>query len=265
MNSYKQINAGVRFVIVLIVLFMCSFFLMCVVGAVGVKGDFNKLDFFGYRPFIIVSGSMEPYMPTNSVVVTKSTPFENISVGDVIVFDTAEYGLVMHRVVDVREQGYITKGDNNSDKDNWVVTKDMYITRVNSVHDSFVPFLTFLFGDMTKLSFGSLLWRLVFLSLCVSACIFILNFLYDYFLVYYCLKKDKKTSSLNNTHFEWMCKRVTPHDIEVLMVEMDKKRNIIGYILFRYRVMRLYTGLIEEEKQIRKVKKRFDKLKRGYL
>ncbi|EGG87559.1 signal peptidase I [Lachnospiraceae bacterium 9_1_43BFAA] len=67
---------------------------------------------FGYRPVVVLSGSMEPYMQTNSVAIIQKT--KDIEKGDVVMFRVDEDTLVCHRAVKIDEKGNITtKGDNN--------------------------------------------------------------------------------------------------------------------------------------------------------
>lgn len=72
---------------------------------------------FGYFPTIVVSGSMEPEMMTNSMSLIKVTTLDDIEVGDIVAF-TFNNEMVTHRVIekttDNDEVPYLrTKGDAN--------------------------------------------------------------------------------------------------------------------------------------------------------
>lgn len=73
-------------------------------------------DFMCYKPFIVLSGSMEPVILTGDMVLAREVEPEDIKVGDIIFF-LAEDGIVVtHRVVDIdRSAGltFVTKGDAN--------------------------------------------------------------------------------------------------------------------------------------------------------
>lgn len=75
---------------------------------------------FGYKMFIIVSGSMEPNLKIGDMVVVKETSQDKINKGDIITFTEAEYQ-VTHRVMDIIEKDgqnvYQTKGDANNAND----------------------------------------------------------------------------------------------------------------------------------------------------
>ncbi|RNL12097.1 signal peptidase I [Parvibacter caecicola] len=71
----------------------------------------------GYTPFAIVSGSMEPAIPTGSMVWVDATPAAQLKPGDVCAFDGAGQ-VVVHRVAEVGADGRLrTKGDANDAAD----------------------------------------------------------------------------------------------------------------------------------------------------
>lgn len=69
---------------------------------------------FGYKPEVVLSGSMTPLFPEGSVIYYKYVPFESIQEGDVITFVSGEV-VITHRVVgvDSESQTFRTKGDAN--------------------------------------------------------------------------------------------------------------------------------------------------------
>ena len=74
----------------------------------------------GFRPFCVLSGSMEPAYPTGSLIYVKPCAPEDVQVGDAITFVyNADLDVVTHRVVsiDAANQHFITKGDANADPD----------------------------------------------------------------------------------------------------------------------------------------------------
>lgn len=89
-----------------------------------IKGDLNKdevPDILGYKPFIIVSGSMEPTIKTNDIVITKEIKQEDIQKGDILSYKSKDNLIITHRVIDIieneTEEEYIFKGDNNNVED----------------------------------------------------------------------------------------------------------------------------------------------------
>jgi len=71
--------------------------------------------FLGYKPLVVLSGSMEPTYKVGSIIYYEEN--KEIEKGDIIVFE-GEGGLVTHRVNEVLEGNrYETKGDANKDVD----------------------------------------------------------------------------------------------------------------------------------------------------
>ncbi len=71
---------------------------------------------FGIKTFQIISGSMEPEIKVNDVVIIKSVTQNDIKKGDIITFNIGEE-TITHRVLKIDYIGnniiYTTKGDNN--------------------------------------------------------------------------------------------------------------------------------------------------------
>jgi signal peptidase I len=103
---------------------------------------------FGYQFKTVLSGSMEPTFDTGSIIAVKpvdETKKNNLKVNDVITFNQSETEVVTHRIIDVikQESGtmYVTKGDNNKDKDLNPVLAD----NVTAVYaDITLPYLGYL-------------------------------------------------------------------------------------------------------------------------
>lgn len=73
-------------------------------------------DFFGYKTFTIISGSMEPTININDIVIIKKVDRFDIQKNDIITFKIDEE-VVTHRVIDFKvidnDLIFITKGDSN--------------------------------------------------------------------------------------------------------------------------------------------------------
>jgi signal peptidase len=81
----------------------------------------------GIKPYVVMSGSMEPNIKIGSVsFVNTRYPYKKIQVGDVIAFkrDTI---FATHRVVEITEEGFITKGDANNIADGKIVSQNEYV------------------------------------------------------------------------------------------------------------------------------------------
>jgi len=79
-----------------------------------------------YQPYIVLSGSMAPAIPTGSVVFAKAVPPGAIQVGDVITYNRSDVGeTITHRVVERfgsdDQPTFVTRGDANPVADSWTV------------------------------------------------------------------------------------------------------------------------------------------------
>lgn len=78
---------------------------------------------FGRQTLVVRSGSMEPAIPTGSVVVVRPVRPETLRIGDVITFERSDgdVAVVTHRIVDVLRSGpspiFQTQGDANAAPD----------------------------------------------------------------------------------------------------------------------------------------------------
>ncbi len=82
----------------------------------------------GITPYVVLSGSMEPKVPTGSLCfINEHVKYENIKQGDVIAFKMADGTLVTHRAVEITEDGIVTKGDSNDANDAVVTTASNYV------------------------------------------------------------------------------------------------------------------------------------------
>lgn len=82
-------------------------------------------DFFGYKSFVIVSGSMEPTIMTGDAILVKEVSENEIKINDIISF-SQEGTIVTHRITEMIEENgvkkYKTKGDNNNAEDKEKIT-----------------------------------------------------------------------------------------------------------------------------------------------
>ena len=83
---------------------------------------------FGFRFVVVLTDSMEPSIPTYSLVVTAPTWVLSPSNGSVILYrlylpNNASF-MVLHRVVGTTGNYLLTKGDNRGFRDPWYVGRD---------------------------------------------------------------------------------------------------------------------------------------------
>lgn len=82
----------------------------------------------GFRPVVVLTGSMQPTFPVGSIVYYHKCAFEDLQEGDPITFK-AEDALVTHRITTVNgiSRTVVTKGDNNPTEDPAPVEEDQIV------------------------------------------------------------------------------------------------------------------------------------------
>ena len=77
-------------------------------------------ELMGYQSYVVLTGSMEPTIPTGSIVFVETVEPEMLEVGEVVTFYQNGAGVpVSHRIVEIDEeaQQIYTKGDANAEQD----------------------------------------------------------------------------------------------------------------------------------------------------
>jgi signal peptidase len=138
---------------------------MVVLGAV--LRDEKLLSPWGTAFFIMASGSMEPVLPTGSIVLVTSVAPEEVIVGDMITYFVADKTTVVtHGVVEISvEDGnyiYTTRGYAN-DRNDSPFGYDMVIGRVSYV----IPGSSFLIRLVGNAKYAGIAVIVVGLALCV--------------------------------------------------------------------------------------------------
>lgn len=141
--------------------------------------------FFGYEFKTVLSGSMEPDIPTGSVIgIHNVENSESFQKNDIITYQTTDKTLVTHRIIEVEDKGeqYITQGDNNDAAD---VEPVLHQNIVGIYSDIMIPYLGYVVYFASSPEGSALLMILPGLCLVLYAVYIILN----------ALKKSKYTST----------------------------------------------------------------------
>lgn len=78
---------------------------------------------FGWSPMAISSGSMQPHIDIGDVVVVDPYDGRDLDPGIIVTYHEAGR-LVTHRIVEVTDDGYVTKGDANRQPDSTTLVSD---------------------------------------------------------------------------------------------------------------------------------------------
>ena len=79
---------------------------------------------WGYKPLVIISGSMEPILKVGGILYYKEIDKNDYKINDIVVFKSTKY-LISHRIVEITNDGFITKGDANTSKDDPITKNDI--------------------------------------------------------------------------------------------------------------------------------------------
>lgn len=136
---YKKVSNWLIIVacIVLIPILMINIYIMY-------QANTNKDEVpsvFGYKPFIVLSGSMETEIHRGDLIITKIIDPATLKTDDVIAFRDAQETITTHRIIDIVEREgvtyFVTKGDNNNSQDQNLVefedVEGIYIGRIPSI------------------------------------------------------------------------------------------------------------------------------------
>lgn len=134
MNRKEKIINAVASVLLVTAVVLC----ITVIAQTLSKG---YVTFFGTSLFRVVTGSMEPTIPTGALLISREVDIDEVEKGDIICFRSKETNMlgqvITHRVVDVLEgeDGEIyleTRGDANPASDGYYVTGGNLIGEVSA-------------------------------------------------------------------------------------------------------------------------------------
>ena len=127
-----------RWISALVTVLLVMSVLLCLYVAIQVLSN-GYVNLGGYMMFRVVTGSMEPTIPTGALLISHETDIAAVEVGDIICFQTQEaevWGkIITHRVVEVLNgaDGSVllrTQGDANLVADGYFVDQDNIIGKV---------------------------------------------------------------------------------------------------------------------------------------
>ena len=82
--------------------------------------------FFGKKPLVVVSGSMQPILKVGGILYYEETNIKDFQKNDILVFELNDH-TISHRIVDIKDGCFITKGDANTSIDSYEVNYEQVI------------------------------------------------------------------------------------------------------------------------------------------
>ena len=145
---YQKVSNWIFGIVVVILLLILAINVHITLQA---KNDENVVpNVFGYKPFFVLSGSMEKEIHKGDLIITKMIEPSTLKINDVIAFRDQENTVTTHRIIDMIEKDgvtyFVTKGDNNNTQDqNLVEYKD-----VEGIYVGRVPFVGTALNELAK-------------------------------------------------------------------------------------------------------------------
>ena len=116
----KNRSGLIKTIAYLILTFIVGIVIYSFISTQILKKDYTNI--FGYTYYSVATGSMKPVISPNDLIFVKIT--KNVSKGDIITFkDSAS--IVTHRLIDINNNKYITKGDANNTSDTGINKSDI--------------------------------------------------------------------------------------------------------------------------------------------
>lgn len=92
---------------------------------------YNQMVFFA----VVGSGSMEPTFKKGDLVLMQNIDVE-VENGNIIMFDTPSVLIpVTHRVIEITDKGFITKGDARNSQDGWIVKDEQIVGKAVTINE----------------------------------------------------------------------------------------------------------------------------------
>ena len=130
-------------------------------------------EIFGYSVFNVATGSMEPTIKQNDIIIVKTT--NQYQEKDIITFEK-DGDYITHRIININDNNIITKGDANNTND-VAISKDAVV------------------GKVVKILHNAGIWQKILTSPKVIIMIFLTLVLFDFAFSYKGFKKDKVSNN----------------------------------------------------------------------
>jgi len=185
----------------------------------------NYLDFFGYSIFNVATGSMEPTISENDIILTKKQ--KNYKVGDIVTYEK-NGSYITHRIVEINNSGIVAKGDANN-------TTDAPIKR------------GVIIGKVIKIIKNGGIWQKILTTKKISITIFFTLLAFDFALSYKDKKDGNKEKEVNQSLPD------KKEDVKEEKIEIETKEDI--------KVEEMYDDSLDKTIVLPKLKEKKEELK----
>ena len=81
---------------------------------------------WGHKPLVVISGSMEPTLKVGGILYYEKIDLDDFNKDDILVYKTKNH-IISHRIVEIIDDGFITKGDANNSIDSILVKEEQVL------------------------------------------------------------------------------------------------------------------------------------------
>ena len=179
---------------ILVILFIILAIIIFVKAKTLINGN-NYFELFGYSLFEVATGSMEPAISKNDIIITKKN--NTYEINDIITF-SKDKNYITHRIISKNNDTYITKGDANNTADNAIETSSII-------------------GKVIKVYPNLGIWKEVFTNPKILVIIFITLVIFDIAFSY----EPKKSKQLNIKKLNNKKEEITKNQIKEIKDNID--------------------------------------------
>ena len=112
----KLIVKTLRYILASVLVLICAICVYVLAAKLIFKQKNPKV--FGYSVMVVKTGSMYPELKPDDLIIIKTK--KQYKSNDIITFEDGN-SFTTHRIIEIAENGFITKGDANEDPDNNIV------------------------------------------------------------------------------------------------------------------------------------------------
>lgn len=127
----KKVNFVLSFLFYSLVSILCILIMASVAAKRSGSGHGYIL---GYNTTLVMSGSMLPEIPVYSLNIVQDCKFEDLQVGDILIYESVTGVNICHRAIESGDLGgkkyFVVKGDANEYADAEIVTVDNYAGKI---------------------------------------------------------------------------------------------------------------------------------------
>lgn len=162
----------------------------------------DYFDVFGYSVFEVTTGSMEPTIKQNDIIVVKTQ--SDYKIDDIITYKNNN-AYVTHRIISENGTIYVTKGDANNTSDE-AITKDTILGKVIHIYSNLG------------------IWQKILTTPKIIVLVFITLILFDFAFSYKPNNKEKISKKINKEKNE-----VNDEEIKQIKKDLEKDNEELDY------------------------------------